>query len=94
MDHSRTEAMISNGNSGHLSNMSKSPIIIMTLFLLKKMSNKTILIMPKRTVRAGLNLIDPLISDQTDTWGTRHKIHVSDRSREVISSTIVFCHSG
>jgi hypothetical protein len=61
-------------NSGHMSNMSKSLIIITILLLLKPMSNKMSLIMLKRTVRASLNLIDPLISDRLNTWGIEHKI--------------------
>jgi hypothetical protein len=61
-------------NSGHMSNRSKSLIIITTLLLLKTMSNKMSLIVLKRTIRASLNLIDPLTSDQTNTWGTWHKI--------------------
>jgi hypothetical protein len=61
-------------NSGHMSNMSKILIIIMTLLLLKTTSNKTSLIALKRTIRASLNLIDPLTSDRTNTWGTGHKI--------------------
>jgi hypothetical protein len=56
-------------NSGHMSNRSKSLIIIMILLLLKTTSNKTSLITLKRTVRASLNLIDPLISDRMNTWG-------------------------
>jgi hypothetical protein len=54
--------------------MSKSLIIITTLFLLKTTSNKTELITLKRTIRASLNLIDPLTSDQMTTWGIVHKI--------------------
>jgi hypothetical protein len=61
-------------NSGHMSNMGKSLIIISALLLLKNTSNKTSLIALKRTNRASLNLIDPLTSDQTNTWGTGHKI--------------------
>jgi hypothetical protein len=57
-----------------MSNRSKSLIIIMILLLLKTMSNKTSLIALKRTVRASLNLLDPLTSDRTNTWGTGHKI--------------------
>jgi hypothetical protein len=60
-------------NSGHMSNMSKSLIIITTLLLLKTMSNKTSIIALKRTIRASLNIIDPLTSDRMNTWGTRHK---------------------
>jgi hypothetical protein len=55
-------------NSGHISSWSKSLTIIMTSLLLKTTSNKTSLIALKRTIR------DPLISDQMNTWGTRHKI--------------------
>jgi hypothetical protein len=61
-------------NSGHMSNRSKSLIIILTMLLLKTTSNKTGLIPLKRTIRASLNLIYPLTSDQTNTWGTGHKI--------------------
>jgi hypothetical protein len=61
-------------NSGHMSNRSKSLIIIMTVLLLKTTGNKTSLIALKRTVKASLNLIDPLTSDQTNMWGTGHKI--------------------
>jgi hypothetical protein len=50
-------------NSDHMSNKSKSLIIIMTLLMLKTTSNKTSLIALKRTVRESLNLIDPLTSD-------------------------------
>jgi hypothetical protein len=61
-------------NSGHMSNWSKSLIIISTMLLLKTTSNKMSLIALKRTIRASLNLIDPLTSDRTNTWGTGHKI--------------------
>jgi hypothetical protein len=61
-------------NSDHMSNMSKNLIIITTLLLLKTTSNETRLIAFKRTIRASLNLIDPLTSDRTNTWGIWHKI--------------------
>jgi hypothetical protein len=65
-------------NSGHMSNMSKSLIIISIMLLLKTTSNRTSLISLKRTIRASLNLIYPITSDRTNTWGTGHKIpHVS-----------------
>jgi hypothetical protein len=54
-------------NSGHMSNRSKSLIIITTLLLLKTTSNKRSLIALKRTIRASLNLIGPLTSDQMNT---------------------------
>jgi hypothetical protein len=59
-------------NSSHMSNMSKSLIIISTMLLLK--TNKTSLISLKRTIRASLNLIYPLTGDRTNTWVTWHKI--------------------
>jgi hypothetical protein len=43
-------------NSGHMSNRSKSLIIISTLLLLKTTSNKMSLIALKRVIRASLNL--------------------------------------
>jgi hypothetical protein len=61
-------------NSSHISNISKSLIIISTMLLLKTMSNKMSFISLKRTIRASLNLIYPLTSDQMNTWGTGHKI--------------------
>jgi hypothetical protein len=61
-------------NSGHMSTRSKNLIIITTMLLLKTTDNKTSLIALKRTVKASLNLIDPLTSDWTNTWGTWHKI--------------------
>jgi hypothetical protein len=45
-------------NSGHVSNMSKSLIIITPMFLLLTTGNKMSLITLERTIRAGLNLID------------------------------------
>jgi hypothetical protein len=38
------------------------------------MDSKMILIAVKRTIKASLNLIDPLTSDWADMWGTWHKI--------------------
>jgi hypothetical protein len=61
-------------NSGHMSNRNKSLIIISIMLLLKTTSNKTGLILLKRTIRASLNLIYPLTSDRANTWGTGHKI--------------------
>jgi hypothetical protein len=61
-------------NSSHMSNRSKSLIIISTMLMLKTTNNKTSLISLKRTIRAGLNLIYLLTSDRTNTWGTGHKI--------------------
>jgi hypothetical protein len=61
-------------NSSHMSNRSKSLIIISTMLLLKTTSNKMSLISLKRTIRASFNLIYPLTSDGMNTWGTWHKI--------------------
>jgi hypothetical protein len=57
-----------------MSNRSKSLIIISTLLLLKITSNKPSLIALKRTIRANLDLINPLTSNRTNTWETGHKI--------------------
>jgi hypothetical protein len=57
-----------------MSNRSKSLIIISIMLMLKTTSNKTSLISLKRNIRASLNLIYPLTSDRTNTWGTGHKI--------------------
>jgi hypothetical protein len=69
-------------NSGHMSNRSKSLIIISTMLLLKTTSNKIDLIPLKRTIRASLNLIYSLTSDQTNMWGTRHKISCASQSTQ------------
>jgi hypothetical protein len=61
-------------NSGHMSNRNKSLIIITPMLLLKTTSNETSIISLIRTIRASLNLIDPLTSDRTNTWGTWYKI--------------------
>jgi hypothetical protein len=61
-------------NSGQMSNMSKSLIIIMTFHLLKTTSNETSLITLKRTIRASLNLINIITSDRMNMWGIWHKI--------------------
>jgi hypothetical protein len=53
-------------NSSHMSNMSKNLIIITTLLLLKTTSNKTSLLVLKKTVRASLNLIYSLTSNRTN----------------------------
>jgi hypothetical protein len=74
MDHSRTEVTTKRVNSGHMSNMSKSLIIITILLLLKITINEMSLIMLKRTIRASFNLIDQLTSDRTNTWGIGYKI--------------------
>jgi hypothetical protein len=77
-------------NSDHMSNMSKSLIIITTLLLLKTMSNKTSLIALKRTIRASLNLIDPLTSNRMNTWGTGHKVpHASPLKSNSLSHHVL-----
>jgi predicted RNA-binding protein YlxR (DUF448 family) len=76
-------------NSSHMSNKSKSLIIISTILLLKTTSNKTSLISLKRTIRASLKLIYPLTSDRTNTWGTWHKI---PRASPLKSSNLLSHH--
>ncbi|MCH1922571.1 hypothetical protein L9G15_24480, partial [Shewanella sp. A3A] len=61
-------------NSGHMGHGSKSLIVITTMLLLKATSYKTSFITLKRTIRASLNLIDPLTSDGTDTGRKRNQI--------------------
>jgi hypothetical protein len=64
-------------NSGHMTNESRSLIIITTLILLKTTSNKTSLIAVRRIVRASLNLIDSLTREllerEDDTSSTKEK---------------------
>jgi hypothetical protein len=78
-------------NSGHMSNRSKSLIIITTVLLLKTTGNKASLIALKRIVRVSLNLIDTLTSDRMDTWGIGHKIsHVSPlKSNNLINHCVL-----
>jgi hypothetical protein len=61
-------------HSGHMSHRSKSLIIVTTLLLLKAMSHKTRFISLKRSIRAGLNFLDPLTHDGTNTGRRRNKI--------------------
>jgi hypothetical protein len=61
-------------HSGHMSHRSKSLIIVMALLLLKTMSHKTRFIALKRSIRAGLNFVDPLVCDGTNTGRKRNKI--------------------
>jgi hypothetical protein len=49
-----------------VSNRSKLVIIIMTMLLLKTMSNKTSLITLKRTIRTCLDLINPFTINKMD----------------------------
>jgi hypothetical protein len=52
----------------------KSLIIITTLLLLEATSHKTRFVALKRSIGAGLNLIDPLACDGTNTERRRDKI--------------------
>src|SRR4051812_42232268 len=61
-------------HSGHMSNGSKGLIIVTTMLLLKPTSHKTRFIALKRSIKAGLNLIDPLTRDRTNTGRGRDKI--------------------
>jgi uncharacterized protein YdhG (YjbR/CyaY superfamily) len=61
-------------NSGHVSNRSRSLIIIASMFLLETTNNKTSLIKLKRTIRDGFNLIDPLTCDRPNMKGTRNNL--------------------
>jgi hypothetical protein len=61
-------------HGGHMSHMSKGLIIIMALLLLEATSHKTRFVALKRSIRAGLNLVDPLACDGTNTGRRRDKI--------------------
>jgi hypothetical protein len=61
-------------HSGHMGHRGKSLIIVTTLLLLKATSHKTRFVALKRAIRAGLNLVDPLACDGTDTGRRRDKI--------------------
>jgi hypothetical protein len=78
-------------NSGHMSNRSKSLIIILTLLLLKTTINKMSLIALKKTIKASLNLIDPLTSGRTYTWGIGHEIPRASllKSRNLLSHHVL-----
>jgi hypothetical protein len=57
-----------------MSHRSKSLIIVTALFLLKTTSQKTRFIALKGSIRAGLNFVDPLARDGTNTGRRRNKI--------------------
>jgi hypothetical protein len=61
-------------HGGQMSHMSKSLIIVTALLLLKATSHKTHFIALKRSIRAGLNFVDPLARDGTNTRRRRNKI--------------------
>jgi hypothetical protein len=61
-------------HSGHMIHKSKSFIIVMALLLLKATSHKTRFIALKRSIRDGLNFVDPLARDGTNTGRRRNKI--------------------
>jgi hypothetical protein len=62
-------------HSGHMSHRGKKGLIIVTaVLLLKATSHKTRFIALKRSIRAGLNFIDPLTRDRTNTGRGRNKI--------------------
>jgi hypothetical protein len=71
-------------NSGHTSHRCKCLIIVPTILLLKTTHYKMNFVALKRTIRAGLNLVNLLTSNRTDMCGTRS--HVPVRSRAAISS--------
>jgi hypothetical protein len=64
------------------------------MLLLETSSNETSFVSLKCTIKAGLNLIDPLTSDRMDTGRKRNKLPSAVRSRATISLAIVSYHSG
>jgi hypothetical protein len=61
-------------HSGHMSHRSKSLIMVTALLLLKTTSHKTRFIALKRSIRAGLNFVDILARDWTNTGRRRNMI--------------------
>jgi hypothetical protein len=61
-------------HSGHMDHWGKGLIIVMALLLLEATSHKTRFVALKRSIRAGLNLVDPLACDETNTGRRRDKI--------------------
>jgi hypothetical protein len=57
-----------------MSHRGKSLIIVTALLLLKATNHKTCFIALKRSIRAGLNFVDPLARDGTNTGRRRNKI--------------------
>jgi hypothetical protein len=81
-------------HGGHMSHRCKSLIIIMTLLLLETTSHKMRFVVLKRSIRASLNLVDPLACDGTNTRGGETRSQVPVRSSATISSAMASCHSG
>jgi len=61
-------------NSGHVSNRSKSLIIVTTMLLLKATRHKASLVALKRAIRSSLDLIDPLASNRSGVRRQGNKI--------------------
>jgi hypothetical protein len=61
-------------HSGHMGHWGKGLIIVMALLLLEATSHKTRFVALKRSIREGLNLVDPLACDGTNTGRRRDKI--------------------
>jgi hypothetical protein len=59
---------------GHVSNGSKGLIIITTLLLLKTTGHKTSLVALNGTIRASLDLVDPLASNRSHLRRQRNKV--------------------
>jgi hypothetical protein len=61
-------------HGGHMSHRCKSLIIVTTLLLLEATSHKTRFVALKRSIRASLNLVDPLACDGMNIGRRRDKI--------------------
>jgi hypothetical protein len=61
-------------HGGYMSHRCKSLIIIMTLLLQEAMSHKTRFVALKRSIRASLDLVDPLACDGTNIGRRRDKV--------------------
>jgi hypothetical protein len=76
-------------NSGHMSHRCKYLIIVPTMLPLKTTRYKMSFVALKRTIRAGLNLVNPLTSDRMDIYGNRYKIQCAS----ALKSSNLLCHS-
>jgi hypothetical protein len=61
-------------NDSHVSNRSKSLLIVMTVLLLKATGNKTHFKALNRAIKADADLVDPLALDQNNKRRVRNKI--------------------
>jgi hypothetical protein len=72
-----------------VSNRIKSLLIVMTILLLKNMSNKTLFKALNRTIRASIDLVNPLTRD----WNNRRRSWNKTPSVGMLKSSNLLSHS-